>query len=620
MPGIAGIVSRKPARECESVVDNMVASLLHEPFYAAGTHSVPELGVYAGWAVHENSFASSQPFWNEEENVALILSGECFPQKEVASRLKRNGHQFSDEPGDWLVHFYEEAPDAFFAKLNGLFSGLLIDRRQKKVFLFNDRYGLERIYWHETSDTIYFASEAKALLQVLPQLRAFDEQGVAQFLAFGCTLKWRTLFREVHLLPGASVWLFQSGKSSKSTYFSPQSWENQSTLPADAFEREFAERFSRILPAYFDSALKPGISLTGGLDTRRVMVCRPQFGQAPICYTFDGVKGATLDARIAARVAAAAGLEHRIVRIAPDFFSDFASQTDRTVYTTDGCFGITGAHEIYLNKHARQLAPLRLTGNYGSEILRGVSTFKQVALSPQLITGEVGSLVSFWSQQPSSEHPVTFAVFREIPWNLFGSLAASRSQVTFRTPYLDNDIVRLTYQAPQSVRESSFPGWRFVKENNTILAKIPTDRRQSRENAGRAAFLKRFLSEVTFKFDYLNNDGWPDWLGPVDPIFRRVASSLHLIGQHKYLHYRSWFRHELAEYVKSGLQSALALQTPFWNRTFVERMAADHISGRKNYVREINAVLTLEVVQRLLLGSSCRSREAKRAIAKCNPA
>ena len=34
----------------------------------------------------------------------------------------------------------------FVAGLNGLFSGLLIDRARRHVLLFNDRYGSERIY------------------------------------------------------------------------------------------------------------------------------------------------------------------------------------------------------------------------------------------------------------------------------------------------------------------------------------------------------------------------------------------------------------------------------------------------------------------------------------------
>src|SRR5206468_813556 len=123
-----------------------------------------------------------------------------------------------------------------------------------------------------------------------------------------------------------------------------------------------------------------GISLTGGLDTRMIMACLPDLPKPPICYTFAGLHGETLDARVAARVASECGLEHRLLRIGPDFLSEYGNYVDRTVYVTDGCAGAVGAHEIYLNAQARRLAPLRLTGNFGSEVLRSMSTFKTVGL------------------------------------------------------------------------------------------------------------------------------------------------------------------------------------------------------------------------------------------------
>ena len=72
---------------------------------------------------------------------------------------------------------------------------MVIDRRKNHAVLFNDRYGIERIYFHESENALYFASEAKALLRVLPGVRAFDDDGVAQLLAYGCTLGSQTLWQ-----------------------------------------------------------------------------------------------------------------------------------------------------------------------------------------------------------------------------------------------------------------------------------------------------------------------------------------------------------------------------------------------------------------------------------------
>ena len=602
MPGIAGIISPKPAAECRRLVEAMIGSMQHEQFYSLGTDATPKLGIYAGWVAHKNSFAAAQVFFNESKDISLVFSGECFTDPDTRNQLQRKGHQVSGYFGDWLVHLYEEGGERFFQKLNGFFSGLLIDKRQGKVFLFNDRYGLERIYWYETEDTTYFASEAKALLRILPDLRAFDEEGVAQFLSYGCTLGESTLFRGLRLLPGGSVWSFENGKCQKRKYFSPETWETQCTLSIETFESKFQETFERILPRYFEGESKIGISLTGGLDTRRIMASLPEVTEKPICYTFSGEKGLTLDDRLAAQVAESCGLEHRLLRIGPDFFSDFAMHADRTSYITDGSFGVLGTHEIYLNKQARQLAPVRLTGNFGSELLRGASTFKPMGLSSHLFSS--GFRPSFGFSLPSvthnGEHPLTFTVFREIPWNLFGSLGAARSQVTFRTPYLDNELVALAYQAPSGILKSPLLASRLIKTNSALLSKIPTDRGFVGNNSGLGFLIRRLFAEATFKIDYYNSEGLPHGLSRLDPVLRRVSSGVGILGLHKYLPYRHWFRTELASYVHDKLTDPQTRAMPFWNSGFLGRMAHEHIQGRTNYVREINAVLTLEAVERQL--------------------
>jgi len=608
MPGIYGIISQKPVQECHDLVTSMARCLMHEPFYVSGTHSVPEMGLYAGWVAHENSFAAGQVFFNEEKDIALLFSGECFADPETGAELRQKGHNLGEGAGSWLVHLYEEEGDGFFEKLNGLFSGLLIDKRRNRAFLFNDRYGLERIYFRETKDATYFASEAKALLRVLPKQRAFDEQGVAEFLTYGCTLEGRTLFRGVQLLPAASVWSFEGGNCHKQKYFSPETWESQPTLSFESFESEFQETFKRILPRYFESESKIGISLTAGLDTRMIMACLPQARRKPVCYTFSGDRD-TLDARLSARVAESCGLEHQILRLAPDFFADFASHVDRTVYITDGYLGSLGAHEIYLNSQARALSPVRLTGVFGGEILRGVSMFKPLHLAPRLVNTDLGealtSCTGRWSHD--GEHPITLAAFREIPQKRFGIPAASRSQVNFRTPYLDNEIVALAYQAPENLRMSIHPSFLLVKNNNPLLSKIPTDMGEMGEANPLAATSRRIFAKVARKLEYVHNEGLPQWLSVFDRLLQPVG--VRVFGRHKFLHYRSWFQRELTGYVSGVLRDSRTQRNPIWDAHFLEHMASEHAGGRKNYVLEIDAVLTLEAVERVLFRDLPRNPE-----------
>src|SRR5256714_7136163 len=478
MPGIIGIIGRRPAADWQRLVKLMLSAMNHESFYDSGSYSIDNIGVYAGWVADKGSFAAGHVFFNNRRDIALLFAGECFVDEQTIAQLKGRDDAIGTTIGGYLIHLYEEEPKNFFKKLNGFFSGLLIDKPQKKARLFNDRYGIERIYYHEAHGNFYFASEAKALLRILPELRAFDEEGVAQFLAFGCTLNSRTLFRGIRLLPSASVWSFEGGECNKRKYFSPQEWEAQSPLSVESYQSEFQETFRRALPRYTEAEAKIGISLTGGLDTRMIMACLPSANRSYTCYTFAGENGLTRDARLAAKIASSLGSEHYVFRIGPDFLRHFDTHFDRTVYVTDGCAGATSCHEIYFNAQARQISPVRLTGNFGSEVLRSISTFKALGLRPGLLSDTYAKAVDAETQGATARaiNPIPFAAFHEIPSSLFGLLAAGRTQVTFRTPYLDNELVALAYRAPLALHGSDLPALRLIEQAHPQLARIPTDR------------------------------------------------------------------------------------------------------------------------------------------------
>src|SRR5262245_41600694 len=128
MPGIVGLVSRRSPALCSAHVMEMVAWMQHETFYVSGIHAAPELGVFAGWSAHELSFADCQPIVGDDQ-VTLVFSGECY--SDPASRRQPTGprHRSGDNTASRLLRLYREREHTFFGELNGVFSGLLIDRQ-----------------------------------------------------------------------------------------------------------------------------------------------------------------------------------------------------------------------------------------------------------------------------------------------------------------------------------------------------------------------------------------------------------------------------------------------------------------------------------------------------------
>src|SRR5262245_8886999 len=138
MPGIAGIIAKGDVDPAD--VQRMMRCMMHELFYTSGVYTNRELGVCVGWVSHGGSYWDCMPLWNERRDVCLIFSGEDFT---TAEQIRQCGSQWSKsetEKAGYLLSLYEATGLQFLEKLNGWFSGLLIDMRNNLAVLFNDRY------------------------------------------------------------------------------------------------------------------------------------------------------------------------------------------------------------------------------------------------------------------------------------------------------------------------------------------------------------------------------------------------------------------------------------------------------------------------------------------------
>lgn len=607
MPGLTGIIGTTPANSNRSDLLEMTRSMQHESFYSSGTYINEEVGLYIGWTCHKGSFCDYMPIMNKSQEFLLFFYGEHFMDQNSFDELYTRGHAIEKFDARVLLHLYEEKGFDFLKCLNGWFHGLIVNLKNKEMALFNDRYGMQRLYYYEERDNILFASEAKAILKVRKELRTLDPRSVGEYLTCDCVLQDRTFFHKVFKLEGGSLWTFKNARQQKrERYFEPQEWENQSRLGEDKFSMELENLFPRIMERYVQSSLPLGISLSGGLDTRQLMAyINSQRFRIP-CYSFDGMYRESFDAKIAKKVATACGQNHQSLVLDRDFLFSFPKLAEETVYLSDGCLDVCSAYELYLNRLARQIATVRLTGSYGSEVFRGLRGMKSVSPDENMIHQDyrehINNAMNVF-KDISKCHNLTFSVFRQAPWYGYGRLSVEQSQVVLRTPFMDNDLVGLMYRTPDNIRASTQLQWRLIEHANPALIAIPTDRGLLGRSGTISSRWAYFVSYFLFKADYLYKSGMPHWMEQMHYLLGPLQPEKLLIGRHRFYHFRIWFRNELSTYLKDVLLDPIVAQRPYLNGEFIEPMVMRHIKGDRNYTEEIGKVLTLEMIQRLFVDS-----------------
>jgi len=577
---------------------------MQPPFCKMGTWVDEKLGVYMGWVLPKNPSSWELPLCNERRDVTLLFSGSDFSDPWVKTRLKERGHTFESKGQSYLVHWYEEDP-SFLNDLNGRFHGIVIDRARETATLFNDRYGMQRIYYSESTDGFYFAAEAKALLHGLPGSRAVNDKSMGEFIACGSVLENRTLFQNVYVLPCAAKWVFRDGAiEKKDTYFDHREWEEQTPQEPQSHYGNLRDVFSQHLSRYFNGEERVGMSLTGGLDTRAIMAWHKAPPGSLPCYTFGGMLRNCRDVTVARRVASVCFQPHQVIQVGEEFLGKFSRYAERAVFLTDGCISVRHAPDLYLNERVAQIAPVRMTGNYGDEVLRRMRVFRPVHSEPGLFCPDFVSQVQGAHEtyaQLVRSHPLSFALFQQAPWHQYGLMALEQSQIDVRTPYLDNDFVREAFRAPESASTNNDLRLRLISDGNPTLSKIRTDLGFSRNGRKLAGEASRRFHRFTMKAEYAYDYGMPQWLARVD----RLISPLHLerfiLGRHKFSHFRMWYRDALSKYVQEMLLDSRTLSRPYLEARGVESIVRDHVRGVRNYTSQIHQLLSLELCHRLFI-------------------
>jgi len=380
--------------------------------------------------------------------------------------------------------------------------------------------------------------------------------------------------------------------------------KNQTVLSPDDYYERLKEIWPRVLSRYFRGQEKMALSLTGGVDSRMILAWAPSPEGTLPCYTFGGTYRDCRDVKIARAIAKICRQPHRVILIGSEFLSEFPALAEKMIYISDGSMDLSGTIDLYLQRKARQIAPVRLSGVYGGEILRRLVMFKPTSPGHGFLDPELARYVKEAAMTYAHElqgHRLSFTAFKQAAWYMTAKFAVERSQVTLRTPYFDNDLAALSYQAPPEQIASNDSSLRLIAEGNPDLKKIGTDRGLAFRSIPGVTRALHLYHEFTFKAEYAYDYGMPQWLAGFDHIFAPLHLERLFLGRHKFHHFRVWYRDELAPYLKDILLDSRTRGRPYLHGASLEEMVRSHIEGRRNYTVEIHKALAIELTQRQLV-------------------
>jgi asparagine synthase (glutamine-hydrolysing) len=385
MCGICGIASSggtvDPAR-----VASMSETLVHRGPDSDGSFADGGIALAARRLAIIDLQTGDQPVANEDGRIEVVHNGELYNYRQLRDELERAGHRFATQ-GDTevLAHLYEEHGLDFVDRLRGMFAVGLWDRREQRLVLARDRYGIKPLYYRETGGELAFASELRALPR-----GEIDLDALEAFLAFNSIPAPLTIFRETRKLAPGHILTWQNGRTELVRYARPApvpAGEVRNDDEAELVE-ELRARLRDSVRAHLVSDVPVGVLLSGGIDSGALTALAAQESSEPVRTFSIGFEERSFDELADARlVAEQYGTHHEELVLRPDAALLLPTLAD----AFDEPFADSSALPTYLvSELASRHVKVALSGEGGDELFGGYYTY-----AADLLAVRAGGLARF---------------------------------------------------------------------------------------------------------------------------------------------------------------------------------------------------------------------------------
>ena len=284
MCGISGVYAPNNGPIDPDIVRRMTDALRHRGPDDEGYYADPQGHIMLGHRRLSviDLATGRQPIFNESGTVAVVFNGEIYNFIELRNELIAKGYKFrTNTDTEVIANLYDEAGVGCVHRLRGMFAIAIWDAKRQELILMRDRLGKKPIYYAETRDGFYFASEIQSLTLVPGLSREIDECAIDLYLTYSYIPSPWSIYRAIRKLPPAHLLRVCGNKVSLERYWQP-SFEPKLDLDYGEARRELLRLFTESVRLRLISDVPLGVFLSGGVDSSAVAAIMSTMTSGPI--------------------------------------------------------------------------------------------------------------------------------------------------------------------------------------------------------------------------------------------------------------------------------------------------------------------------------------------------
>ena len=273
MCGIAGLIHLDNEPVSPAVLQRMTDAIVHRGPDGEGQWIEGNVGIgHRRLAIIDPTPAGHQPMLSPDGRYVLNYNGEIYNFRELQAELEAKGYWFRSRcDSEVVLHALSAWGTDALKRFNGMFALAWWDRKEKVLLLARDRYGIKPLYIGRQGKLFAFGSEQKAITANPAFQTRTDRKALLEYFTFQNIFTDRTLQEDIHLLPPGHFATLDLGAATprltRTQYWDFDFREPEHPASDDDYREELGRLFRQAVNRQLVSDVELGSYLSGGMDS-----------------------------------------------------------------------------------------------------------------------------------------------------------------------------------------------------------------------------------------------------------------------------------------------------------------------------------------------------------------
>ena len=125
---------------------------------------------------------SNQPFISRNKRFIMVFNGEIYNHHKLKKKYKIFTKTKSDT--EVLIELFSKIGNRCFSLLDGMFSAAIFDKKESKLILVRDPFGIKPLYYSIKKNKFIFSSEIKGIINKKNNC-IHNDQSIINFVKWG---------------------------------------------------------------------------------------------------------------------------------------------------------------------------------------------------------------------------------------------------------------------------------------------------------------------------------------------------------------------------------------------------------------------------------------------------